>query len=168
MKYRSKFSAAQKHFHTSYTMRIDEGQSFTDVEGLTPGVFVFIPFTDTRFFEPVKTRKFQVEVSEDDMDRFDSLINDGFEPWTVNEITENEYLQALKNAYSMSSQVIVELSDLDKLNHVVAAYKRASNECYHQGKLSVIKWMKYWLVDNYKSISGLKEAKEIVDAWWDL
>ena len=39
MKYKSKFSAAQKHFHTSYTMRIDEGQSFTDVEGLTPGVF---------------------------------------------------------------------------------------------------------------------------------
>ena len=51
------------------------------------GRFVFIPFTDQRFFEPIKTRTFQVGMNEDDVKFFDHFIaND--DRWTVTEITE--------------------------------------------------------------------------------
>jgi len=166
MKYKSKFSADQKHFHTSYTMKIDEGQVLNDVEGLIPGVLVFIPLTDERFFEPVKTHKFEVEVSEEDMERF--MFYNTSEPWKHKEITENKYLEALKANRNVHIDVVQILSDTTNLNYVTNAYLQMIEEFAPDQKFEVIKAMKYWLVDHYPSISGLKEAKDIVDSWWSL
>lgn len=69
----------------SNSIYLSEG---TTIEPQGKGRFIFIPFTDTRFFEPVKTRKFQVEVSEEHMDHFNFYVNDGDPHWTVTEITE--------------------------------------------------------------------------------
>jgi len=146
MKYRSKFSAAQKHFHTSYTMKITEGQSFTDVEGLTPGVFVFIPFTDTRFFEPVKTRTFQVEVSENDMGHFEYVMAD--EPWTVTETTTPSWIIKYKECYNTEFSTD-ELSTID-----IEEFK---DEYQYGNKLHGVKWIK----DKFGK--GLKESKELAD-----
>lgn len=88
MKYKAKFAANQKHFHTSYTCKIQEGEVFEDKPGLTPGVFVFIPFTDTNFFEPVNTRKFEIEVNEDQMHNFHAYVLQHDDRWIVTEITE--------------------------------------------------------------------------------
>ena len=150
MKYKAKFSADQKHFHTSYTMRIDEGQVLTDVEGLTPGVLVFIPFTDQRFFEPVKTRKFQVEMNEDDFKFFDHFIaND--DRWTVTEITEPSwvdqyYKSGAPNAFVFSTD---ELYTID--------VKEFKDEYQYGNKLGGVKWIK----DRFGK--GLRESKDLAD-----
>mgnify|MGYP003435046191 FL=1 len=79
MKYKAKFNGDE----TTMTHAIEAGEVFNDDSG--KGVLTFIPFTDTRFFEPIKTRTFQVEVSEEDIHRFEYY--NCKESWTVTEIT---------------------------------------------------------------------------------
>lgn len=150
MKYKANFSADQKHFHTSYTCKIQEGEVFEDKPGLTPGVFVFIPFTDTRFFEPVKTRKFEVEMDEDDVRFFDHFIaNDN--RWTVTEITEPSWITDYKNSGSYN---VYAFSDYE-LNMIdIEEFK---DEYQYGNKLQGVKWIK----DRFGK--GLKESKELAD-----
>ncbi len=166
MKYKSKFSANQKHFHTSYTMKIAEGESFTDVKGLTPGVFVFIPFSDTRFFEPIKTRTFQVEVSEDQMHCFEAYVLQHDDRWTVTDITEDKYLTALKRSGDVDLQVVEALQNTLYLERIVTAYQIIKER--EKDKLRVVKGLKDYTNACAASIKGLKNAKDIVYAWWDL
>jgi len=166
MKYKAKFNATPEPHYSGYTSKVDPEFTYNDED--RKGVFVFIPFTDTRFFEPVKTRKFQVEVSEENMERFNFYVNDGDEHWTVTEITENKYLEALKANRNVHIDVVQILSDTTNLNYVTNAYLQMIDEFAPAQKFEVIKAMKYWLVDHYPSISGLKEAKDIVDSWWNL
>lgn len=130
------------------------------------GRFVFIPFSDKRFFEPVKVRKFVVEVPEENMNRFNCYVNDGDPDWTVTEVTEPSSLIKLKENPAVSKEIIELLSDKSNLEKVIRAYAVAFATNAEQGKLAVIKYMKYWLVDNMPTISGLKDAKDIVDSWW--
>ena len=166
MKYKAKFNADQKYFHTSYTMRVDEEQTFTDVEGLTPGVFVFIPFTDERFFEPVKVRKFEVEVNEEDIDRF--MFYNRNEPWTVTEITENKYLEALKANHEISTQVIETMSQFDYVDLTYHAFTKMVKDHGKNERFRVVKDMKDYLNSKFITVNGLKNAKDIVDSWWNL
>lgn len=129
-------------------------------------VVIRVSFTDERFFEPIKTRKFQVEVSDEHMDRF--MYYNRNEPWEHKEITENKYLKALKANCNVHIDVVQILSDTTNLNYVTNAYLQMIEEFAPDQKFGVIKAMKYWLVDHYPSISGLKEAKDIVDSWWNL
>ena len=82
MKYKLKDS-----YKGIYNRQFSKGE-IIDSNDEFAGIVIEIPFSDTRFFEPVKIHKFEVEVSEEHMDRFTSLVNDGFEPWIVTEITE--------------------------------------------------------------------------------
>ena len=80
MKYKVKYAThyINKPFPSDYF-----GADVT-IESEDKGVFVFIPFTDTRFFEPVKTRKFEVEVSEEEISNFEYRMN--YEGWKVTEL----------------------------------------------------------------------------------
>lgn len=138
-----------------------KGEVITNDES---GLYLFIPFTDTRFFEPVKTRKFVIEVSENNVGHFEYIMAD--EPWTVTEITEPDALVKLKENPAVSQEIIELLSDKSNLEKVIKAYSLGFATNAEQGKLAVIKYMKYWLVDNFPTISGLKDAKDIVDSWW--
>jgi len=162
MKYKAKFSAPEYGFQKPIT----EGSTFDSNE--YGGVFAFIPFTDTRFFEPVKTRKFQVEVSEENMERFNFYVNDGDEHWTVTEITENRYLEALKANREVAPQVIETMSQFDYVNLAYHAFTRMVNEHGKNEKLRVVKDMKDYLNSKFITINGLKNAKDIVDSWWNL
>lgn len=129
------------------------------------GLYLFIPFTDTRFFEPVKTRTFKVEVSEDNVKFFDHFIaND--DRWTVTEITEDKYLTALKRSSDVDPQVIERLQDTLYLERIVTAYQIIRDR--EKDKLSVVKGLKDYTNACAASIKGLKNAKDIVYAWWDL
>lgn len=161
MKYRAKF--------TGYTpnglIEIVTPHKVYDVD-YEKGVYVFIPFTDTNFFEPVKTRKFEVEVSEDQMQNFDAYVIQQGNRWTVTEITENEYMEALKASPDVAIEVIEALRDTLYLERVVTAFKIIKErEC---DKLSTVKGLKEYTDKCAATIKGLKNAKEIVYAWWDV
>lgn len=90
MKYKAKFNLASKYYRKDYKMPctdtiLKESEYNSEDFGSDQGVFVFIPFTDQRFFEPVKVRTFQVEVSEDDIEHFNYVKQDF--NWTVTEQT---------------------------------------------------------------------------------
>lgn len=171
MKYKAKF--------TGYTSNgviptVKEGQLFeTQVNPELKGLIVFIPFTDERFFELVETRKFQVEVSEENMNEFSYRLGirgyhseEGNDPrWTVTEITENKYLEALKANREVSEEVIQVMSENDYAERVFKVFESFHKD--HTEKLPIIKEMKYWLVAHLPDISGLKEAKNICDSWWN-
>lgn len=166
MKYKAKFNATPEPHYSGYTSKVDPEFTYNDED--RKGVFVFIPFTDTRFFEPVKTRKFQVEVSEENMERFNFYVNDGDEHWTVTEITENKYLEALKANREVAPQVIETMSQFDYVDLAYHAFTRMVNEHGKNVKLRVVKDMKDYLNSKFITINGLKNAKDIVDSWWNL
>ena len=160
MKYKLKDS-----YKGSYNRQFEKGEVIDSNDEFT-GIVIEAPFTDTRFFEPVKVRKFVVEVSEDDMEIFEAYVCKQDDRWTVTEITESSSLVKLKENPAVSKEIIEVLSDINNLEKVIKAYAVAFATNAEQGKLAVIKYMKYWLVDNFPSISGLKDAKDIVDSWW--
>lgn len=160
MKYKAKFTGYSPN---GLIAEIKEGEIYNSD---AKGVYMFIPFTDTRFFEPVKTRKFVIEVSEENMDIFEAYVRKQDDRWTVTEITEPSSLVKLKENPAVSGEVIELLSDKSNLEKVIKAYSLGFATNADQGKLAVIKYMKYWLVDNFPTISGLKDAKDIVDSWW--
>ena len=150
MKYKAKFNAEQKCFHTSYSCKIRENEVFEDQPGLTPGVFVFIPFTDQRFFEPIKTRTFQVEVPEDQVGHFDYINSD--QEWTVTEITDhNSWI----DQYYRSGSYNAHLFSTDELSKIYV--ERFKDEYQYGNKLQGVKWIK----DRFGK--GLKESKELAD-----
>ena len=162
MKYKAKFTS-QDIIGLFHTDKVTEGQVVNTDHNT--GVIVFIPFSDTSFFEPVKTRKFQVEVSEDQMRNF-QIYCERLGYWTVTEITENEYLKALEKSSDVDLQVIDALRDTSYLEKIVTAYLIIKER--EKDKLSVVKGLKDYTNACAASIKGLKNAKDIVYAWWDL
>jgi len=158
MKYKAKFTG-----YNSFLVPILKEGDTIDSEGQK---YVFIPFNDTNFFEPVKVRKFVIEVPEENMDKFNFYVNDGDPAWTVTEVTEPSSLIKLKENPDVSKEIIELLSDKSNLEKVIKAYAVAFATNAEQGKLEVIKHLKYWLVNNFPAISELKHAKSIVDSWW--
>ena len=159
MKYKLKDS-----YKGIYNRQFEKGQVIDSNDEYT-GIVIEVPFTDQRFFEPIKTRKFQVEVSEDDVKFFNHFIaND--DRWTVTEITEDKYLTALKRSGDVDLQVIEALQDTLYLERIVTAYQIIRDR--EKDKLSVVKGLKDYTNTCAASIKGLKNAKDIVYAWWDL
>lgn len=149
MKYKAKFNATPEPHYSGYTSKVDPEFTYNDED--RKGVFVFIPFTDTRFFEPVKTRKFQVEVSEEHMDRFNFYVNDGDKHWTVTEITEPSWI----NQYYKSGSFNAHLFSTNELSTIdVEEFK---DEYQYGNKLQGVKWIK----DRFGK--GLKESRELAD-----
>lgn len=163
MKYKLKFTG----YSPNGLIPIFKEDETVDSESLNvKGLNVFIPFTDTRFFEPVKTRKFVVEVDETDLLSF-NWFNDR-QSWTVTEITENKYLEALKANRDISPLVIEVLSQDENAQQ---AYHRFIESLYKHGetsKLYVVNDMRDFLKENFSQIAGLKTAKHIVDSFWNL
>ncbi len=91
MKYKAKFSAEQY----GVTQTVVKGDTY-ESESFFNGVVVFIPFNDTCFFEPVKTRKFEIEVSEEHVEHFNYVNSD--QEWTVREITEPSWINNYRNS----------------------------------------------------------------------
>ena len=154
MKYKTKFEAKVASTLNSGDY-IYPGDTISD-ENKGEGVFIFVKFTDTNFFEPVKTRKFEVEVSEEHMDRFVSLVDDGLEPWTVTEITNSSWIKNYRSSGSYNAHLfsVEELSTIDIYNF---------KDNYQYGnKLQGVKWIK----DQFGK--GLKESKELADFIFDL
>lgn len=170
MKYKAKFSSPEY----GYLKPITEDSTFESNE--YGGMVAFIPFTDQRFFEPVKVRKFEVEVSEENMNEFSYRLGirgyhseEGNDPrWTVTEITENKYLEALKANREVAPQVIETMSQFDYVDLAYHAFTRMVNEHGKNEKLRVVKDMKDYLNSKFITIKGLKNAKDIVDSWWNL
>jgi len=144
MKYKAKFSAPEYGFQKPIT----EGSTFDSNE--YGGVFAFIPFTDERFFEPVKTRKFEIEVDEDQMTNFQIYCErPGY--WTVTEITEPSWI----NQYYKSGSFNAHLFSTNELSTIdVEEFK---DEYQYGNKLQGVKWIK----DRFGK--GLKESKELAD-----
>jgi len=161
MKYKAKFSAPEY----GYLKPITEDSTFESNE--YGGMVAFIPFTDERFFEPIKTRKFEIEVDEDQMTNFQIYCErPGY--WTVTEIAENRYLEALKANCEVAPQVIETMSQFDYVNLAYHAFTKMVNEHGKNEKLRVVKDMKDYLNSKFITINGLKNAKDIVDSWWNL
>jgi len=116
------------------------------------GRFIFIPFTDTRFFEPVKTRKFVIEVDETHVEDFKFLLQLEHDArWSGAEITEPSWI----NQYYKSGSYNAHLFSTDELYTIdveefIAEYK-------YGNKLQGVKWLK----DRFGK--GLKESKELAD-----
>jgi hypothetical protein len=147
MQYKAKFSSNE----TSLTNAIEVGEIFNSDSGR--GVLVFIPLTDTNFFEPIKNRKFEIEVSEKDMGHFDYVMAD--EPWTVTEITTPNWVAKYKASGCFNANVFStdELCTLD-----IEVFKDNYLHC----KLNGVKWLK----DRFGK--GLKESQELADFIFDL
>lgn len=147
MKYKPKFKATPEPHYSGYTSKVDPEFTYNDEDG--KGVFVFIPFTDQRFFEPVKTRTFQVEVNEDEMPNFEYRVN--YEEWKVTEITEPSWITDYKSSGSYNAHLFStdELSTIDT--------KEFKDEYQYGNKLQGVKWLK----DRFGK--GLKESKELAD-----
>ena len=147
MKYKPKFKATPEPHYSGYTSKVDPEFTYNDEYG--KGVFVFIPFTDQRFFEPVKTRTFQVEVNEDEMPNFEYRVN--YEEWKVTEITEPSWITDYKSSGSYNAHLFStdELSTIDT--------KEFKDEYQYGNKLQGVKWLK----DRFGK--GLKESKELAD-----
>lgn len=114
------------------------------------GLYLFIPFTDTRFFEPVKTRKFVVEVSEDQMHNFQAYVLQHDDRWTVTEITEPYWIIEFKSSHIDTS--IKSFEGIDPV-WIVTEFKGQ--------KLHAIKWVK----DH--TGAWLKDCKDLVDYIFD-
>lgn len=142
MQYKSKFSSKE----TSLTNPVEMGEIFDSKSG--KGVLVFIPLTDTNFFEPIKVRKFKVEVSENDMDSFYYYNSDV--PWKVTEVTTPNWVAKYKasGCYNVDAFSIEELSSIK-----VEEFK---NHYLHH-ELGGVKWLK----DKFGK--NLKESKELAD-----
>jgi len=86
MKYKLKDS-----YKSIYNRQFEKDQIIDSNDEYT-GIVIEVPFTDTRFFEPIKTRTFQVEMEEKHVESFDFLLGSGQynhdDRWTVTEITE--------------------------------------------------------------------------------
>ncbi len=162
MKYKAKISLAGSGIIHSLV----EGSTHTNDN--YEGVIAFIPFTDQRFFEPVKTRTFQVEVPENQMGLFEAYVLQHDDRWTVIEITELEYLVKLKANREVAPQVIEIMSDNENLVATHSMFLISLNEHGRNNRLSVVKDIKTLLYDRFPSIAGLKNAKDIVDSWWNL
>lgn len=144
MKYKAKFSSKE----TSLTNAIEIGEIFDSESG--KGVLAFIPLTDTNFFEPIKVLKFEVEVSENDMDRFNYYNRNA--PWKLTEITWIERYKA-SGCYNVDAFSIEELSSIK-----VEEFKND----YFRDKLGGVKWIK----DRFGK--NLKESKELADFIYSL
>jgi len=142
MKYKAKFSTSQNGIISS----IEKGEIF---ESNAHGVIAFIPFSNTDFFEPVKTRKFEIEVSEKDMGHFEYVNAD--EPWIVTEITTPSWITKYKSSgsYNVHAFSDYELSMIDT-GEFIDDYK-------YGNKLQGVKWLKE------RFGKGLRESKELAD-----
>jgi len=147
MKYKAKFNATPEPHYSGYTSKVDPEFTYNDED--RKGVFVFIPFTDTRFFEPVKTRTFQVEVSEEHTEQFNWLNDD--QAWTVTEITEPSWITDYKSSGSYNAH----LFSTDELSTINT--EEFKDEYQYGDKLGGVKWIK----DQFGK--GLKESKELAD-----
>ena len=152
MKYKAKFTG-----YNSFLVPILKEGDTIDSEG-QKGVDVFIPFTDTRFFEPVKVRKFMTEVSEDNIPRF--VYCNFNEDWTVTEITEDKYLEALKANREISPLVIEVLGQGNNALEVWKVFCTSLNDHGRNNKLSIVKDIKYFIASRFPQIDGLKNAKD--------
>ena len=154
MKYKAKFNLASKYYRKDYKMSctdtiLKEGEYNSEDFGSDQGVFVFIPFTDQRFFEPIKTRTFQVEVSEDDIEHFNYIKQDF--NWTIIEITEPSWITDYKSSGSYNT-------DAFSINDLYTIDVEEFKDNYQYGKgLQGVKWIK----DRFGK--GLKESKELAD-----
>ena len=110
-------------------------------------VVIRVSFTDTRFFEPIKTRKFQVEVNEDAVKFFNHFITND-DRWIVTEITEPFWITKYKECYNTEFSVD-ELYTID--------VKEFKDEYQYGNKLGGVKWIK----DRFGK--GLRESKELAD-----
>lgn len=144
MKYKAKFSALEY----GHQKPITEDSTFDSNE--YGGMMVFIPFTDQRFFEPIKTRMFKIEVEEDQMTNFQIYCErPGY--WTVTEITETGWI----DQYYKSGSYNAHLFSTDELYTIdVEEFK---DEYQYGNKLQGVKWIK----DRFGK--GLKESKELAD-----
>lgn len=150
MKYKPKFKATPEPHYSGYTSKVDPEFTYNDEDG--KGLFVFIPFTDTRFFEPIKTRTFQVEVSENSVESFEFLLQAGHDNrWTVTEITPPNWITNYKSSGSYNAHLFStdELSTIDT--------EEFKDEYQYGNKLQGVKWLK----DRFGK--GLKESKELAD-----
>lgn len=153
MKYKVKFKGYSPN---GLIVNLNEGDIVEDTMFPNPkGVYTFIPFTDQRFFEPIKTRTFQVEMNGDDVRFFDHFIaND--DRWKVTEITEPSWI----NQYYKSGSYNAHLFSTDELYTIdVEEFK---DEYQYGNKLQGVKWIK----DRFGK--GLKESKELADFIFDL
>lgn len=143
MKYKAKFSAEQ----CGVTQTVIKGDTY-ESESFFNGVIVFIPFNDTCFFEPVKTRKFEIEVSEEHVDSF-SYMNRN-QSWTVTEITEPSWIDNYRKSGSYNTEVFSndELYTID-----IRDFKFD----YQFNKVQGVKWLK----DRFDK--GLRESKDLAD-----
>ena len=116
------------------------------------GKFVFIPFTDTRFFEPIKTRTFQVEVNEEYVKDFKFLLQLEHDArWTGIEITEQSWI----NQYYKSGSYNAHLFSTDELSTIdIEEFK---DDYQYGNKLQGVKWVKG------RFGKGLKESKDLAD-----
>ncbi len=142
MKYKAKISCKFSGWE------IEEGQVFDSTQ---KGILLYVPFTDTRFFEPVKTRTFQVEVSEDQMHIFNAYIVQPDDLWTVTEITEPSWITQYYKSGSFNAHLF-STDELCKIN--VEEFK---DEYQYGRKLQGVKWLK----DQFGK--GLKESKDLAD-----
>lgn len=148
MKYKAKFTG---YTPNGLTPTVKPGNVYDENEFLDKGVYVFIPFTETNFFEPVKTRKFVVEVSEENMEKFNFYVNDGEIAWTVTEITEPSWI----NQYFKSGSYNAHLFSTDELYTIdIEEFK---DEYQYGNKLQGVKWLK----DRFGK--GLRESKELAE-----
>jgi len=149
MKYKAKF----KFYDGVFCYGVEEGQIFDDSD--RSKISVTISLTDTRFFEPVKTRKFQVEVEEGYVDKLNYLLGIGRHgdnpSVTVTEITEPSWI----NQYYKSGSFNAHLFSTNELSTIdVEEFK---DEYQYGNKLQGVKWIK----DRFGK--GLKESKELAD-----
>lgn len=158
MKYKLKDS-----YKGIYNRQFEKGEIIDSNDEFT-GIVIEVPFSDTRFFERVKTRKFVVEVDDSNINHF-TYLNRNMN-WVVTEITESEYLVKLKANPNVSNEVIEIMSDYENLVATHTMFLTSFNEHGKNYKLSVVKDMKYFLDERFPSIAGLKNAKDIVDSWW--
>ncbi len=148
MKYKVKHAChyINKPFPSDYF-----GENVT-IESEDKGVFVFIPFTDTRFFEPIKTRTFQVEVNEEYVKDFKFLLQLEHDArWTGIEITEQSWI----NQYYKSGSHNAHLFSTDELSTIdIEEFK---DDYQYGNKLQGVKWVKG------RFGKGLKESKDLAD-----
>ena len=148
MKYKVKHAChyINKPFPSDYF-----GENVT-IESEDKGVFVFIPFTDTRFFEPIKTRTFQVKVNEEYVKDFKFLLQLEHDArWTGIEITEQSWI----NQYYKSGSYNAHLFSTDELSTIdIEEFK---DDYQYGNKLQGVKWVKG------RFGKGLKESKDLAD-----
>lgn len=132
---------------------VNKGDIVDTDKTMVTEIVIRVPFTDTRFFEPIKTRKFVVEMEEKYVENFDFLLGNGTynhdDRWNVTEITEPTvpfWIIEFK-----SGHVDTSIKSFDGIYPVWIVNH------FKGQKLDAIKWVK-----NHTG-AGLKDCKDLVD-----